>query len=88
MALEALLLAPRYDRLLAGAGRSGARAGALGLSLRTDRVGELLSADSLAATLVLQQACLVAAQVRAEGMPGGSLRHTVEGLVGDGTLLC
>ncbi|GIL60671.1 hypothetical protein Vafri_15206 [Volvox africanus] len=63
MVLEGLLLAPPYDRLLAGSGRPGAKAGAVGLQLRTARVGELLSADSVAATLVLQQACLVAAQV-------------------------
>ncbi|GLI71362.1 hypothetical protein VaNZ11_016551 [Volvox africanus] len=63
MVLEGLLLAPPYDRLLAGSGRPGAKAGAVGLQLRTARVGELLSADSVAATLALQQACLVAAQV-------------------------
>ncbi|GIL83528.1 hypothetical protein Vretimale_10346 [Volvox reticuliferus] len=63
MVLEGLLLGPPYDRLLAGTDRPGAKAGAVGLQLRTARVGELLSADSVAATLVLQQACVVAAQV-------------------------
>ncbi|EFJ42068.1 hypothetical protein VOLCADRAFT_107464 [Volvox carteri f. nagariensis] len=76
VALEALLLAPPYDRLLAGGNKretgSGTsstelggvrKAGAVGLQLRTAQVGELLSADSVAAALVLQQACLVAAQV-------------------------
>lgn len=74
MALEAVLLAPPYARLLAGAGRPGAKAGAVGLQLRTERVSELLSADSLAAMLVLQQACLVAARVRSgEGRSGSCL---------------
>lgn len=35
----------------------------MGLSLRTRDVGQLLSADSVAAALVLHQACFVAAQV-------------------------
>ncbi|KXZ43675.1 hypothetical protein GPECTOR_83g287 [Gonium pectorale] len=61
--LEAALYFPRWDLLLAGAGRPGAKPGAVGLDLRTGQVEQLLSADSLAAMLVLQQACFVAAQV-------------------------
>ncbi|PNW80842.1 hypothetical protein CHLRE_07g331850v5 [Chlamydomonas reinhardtii] len=63
VALEAALFGPRWDLLLAGAGRPGARPGAVGLQLKTGGVGSLLSADSLVAALVLEQACWVAAQV-------------------------
>lgn len=51
-----------------GSSSSGRRrGGAVGLSLRTRDVGQLLSADSVAAALVLHQACFVAAQVVRKG---------------------
>ncbi|KAG2496792.1 hypothetical protein HYH03_005200 [Edaphochlamys debaryana] len=61
--LEAVLLGPRWDLLLAGAGRPGRRRGAVGLALGTQGVERLLSGASVAAALVLEQACFVAAQV-------------------------
>ncbi|KAG2440727.1 hypothetical protein HXX76_003584 [Chlamydomonas incerta] len=71
--LEAALFGPRWDLLLAGAGRPGARPGAVGLQLKTGGVGQVLSADSVVAALVLEQACWVAAQVvrgRGGALPG------------------
>ncbi|KAG2441982.1 hypothetical protein HYH02_009775 [Chlamydomonas schloesseri] len=73
VALEAALFGPRWDVLLAGAGRPGARPGAVGLQLRTGGVASVFSGDSVAAALVLEQACWVAAQVvrgRGGALPG------------------
>ena len=89
VALEAALFGPRWDLLLAGAGRPGARPGAVGLQLKTGGVGSLLSADSLVAALVLEQACWVAAQVgragRGEGKAegGGEVGWGERGVVGE-----